>query len=92
MIPDTLHIGPIPIHVFGLMLAVAFLAAGHVLGREFARKGYDEDLASSAVLWCAVGSLVGARLWLVVEDWPIPSCAIRSGCSSPAAASSSTAG
>jgi phosphatidylglycerol:prolipoprotein diacylglycerol transferase len=69
MIPDTLHIGPIPIHVFGLMLAVAFLAAGHVLGREFARKGYDEDLASSAVLWCAIGSLVGARLWLVVEDW-----------------------
>jgi phosphatidylglycerol:prolipoprotein diacylglycerol transferase len=69
MIPDTLHIGPIPIHVFGLMLALAFLAAGHVLGREFFRKGYDEDLASAAVLWCAVGSLIGARLWLVVEDW-----------------------
>ncbi len=58
MIPDTLHLGPIPIHVFGLMLALAFLAAGHVLGREFARKGYDEDLASSGVLWCAAGSLV----------------------------------
>lgn len=70
MIPDNLHIGPIPIHLFGLMLALAFLAAGHVLGREFGRKGYDEDLASSAVLWCAAGSLIGARLWLVVEDWP----------------------
>jgi len=69
MIPDNLHLGPIPIHVFGLMLALAFLAAGHVLGREFGRKGYDEDLASSAVLWCAAGSLIGARLWLVVEDW-----------------------
>jgi len=70
MIPDTLHVGPIPIHLFGLMLALAFLAAGHVLGREFARKGWDPDLASSAVLWCAAGSLLGARLWLVVEDWP----------------------
>jgi phosphatidylglycerol---prolipoprotein diacylglyceryl transferase len=70
MIPDNLHVGPIPIHLFGLMLAVAFLAAGHVLGREFGRKGYDEELASTAVLWCAAGSLVGARLWLVVEDWP----------------------
>lgn len=70
MIPDTLHLGPIPIHLFGLMLAIAFLAAGHVLGREFARKGFDEELASSAVLWCAAGSLVGARLWLVLEDWP----------------------
>ncbi len=70
MIPDNLHLGPIPIHLFGLLLAIAFLAAGHVLGREFARAGYDEDLASSAVLWCAAGSLAGARLWLVVEDWP----------------------
>src|SRR4029453_13825754 len=70
MIPDTLHVGPIPIHLFGLMLALAFLGAGHVLGRELARKGYDADLASSAVLWCAAGSLVGARLGLVVEDWP----------------------
>ena len=70
MIPDNLHLGPIPIHLFGLMLAVAFLAAGHVLGREFARKGYAADLASSVVLWCAAGGLIGARLWLVVEDWP----------------------
>jgi phosphatidylglycerol:prolipoprotein diacylglycerol transferase len=70
MIPDTLRIGPIPIHLFGLMLAIAFLAAGHVLGREFARKGYEQELASSAVLWAAVGSLSGARLWLVVEDFP----------------------
>ncbi len=68
MIPDTLRIGPIPIHLFGLMLALAFLAAGHVLGREFARKGYEEDLASSGLLWAAAGSLIGARLWLVVED------------------------
>src|SRR4029078_9963878 len=69
MFPDTLHIGPIPIHLFGLMLALAFLAAGKVLGWEFARKGYDEDLASSALMWCAAGSLIGARLWLIVEDW-----------------------
>ncbi len=70
MIPDVLHLGPIPIHLFGMMLAIAFMAAGHVLGLELERKGYSGDLASSAVLWCAVGSLVGARLWLVFEDWP----------------------
>jgi phosphatidylglycerol:prolipoprotein diacylglycerol transferase len=70
MLPDTLHLGPIPIHLFGLALAVAFLAAGRVLGWEFGRKGYDEELASSAVLWAAAGSLIGARLWLVAEDWP----------------------
>jgi phosphatidylglycerol:prolipoprotein diacylglycerol transferase len=70
MIPDSLHIGPIPIHIFGVLLAAAFLAAGQVLGREFGRKGYDPELASSALVWAAVGSLIGARLWLVLEDWP----------------------
>jgi len=70
MIPDTLHIGPIPIHIFGIFLALAFLAASWVAGREFARKGHDPALASSAVVWAAVGGIVGARLWLMVSDWP----------------------
>src|SRR5438034_7986094 len=41
MIPDVLHLGPIPIHVFGIFLALAFLAASAVASREFARKGHD---------------------------------------------------
>jgi len=69
MIPDVLHIGPIPIHLFGIFLALAFLAAGWVAGREFERKGWDPALASSAVVWAAVGGLLGARLWIVVDAW-----------------------
>ena len=70
MIPDVLHIGPIPIHLFGIFLALAFLAAGWAAGREFERRGWDPALASSAVVWAAVGGLVGARLWLVLDAWP----------------------
>jgi phosphatidylglycerol:prolipoprotein diacylglycerol transferase len=70
MIPDILHIGPVPIHLFGIFLALAFLAAGWAAGREFERKGYDPALASSAVVWAAVGGLVGARLWIVLDAWP----------------------
>ncbi len=70
MIPDVLHIGPIPIHLFGIFLALAFLAAGSAAGREFERKGYDPALASSALVWAAVGGLVGARLWILVDAWP----------------------
>ena len=69
MIPDVLHIGPVPIHLFGIFLALAFLAAGWAAGREFERRGYDPALASSAVVWAAVGGLVGARLWLVLDAW-----------------------
>jgi phosphatidylglycerol:prolipoprotein diacylglycerol transferase len=70
MIPDILHIGPLPIHLFGIFLALAFLAAGWAAGREFERKGYDPGLASSAVVWAAVGGLVGARLWILLDAWP----------------------
>jgi phosphatidylglycerol:prolipoprotein diacylglycerol transferase len=69
MIPDVLHIGPIPIHLFGIFLALAFFAAGSVAGREFERKGYDPALASSALVWAAVGGIVGARLWILFDAW-----------------------
>jgi phosphatidylglycerol:prolipoprotein diacylglycerol transferase len=69
MIPDVLHIGPLPIHVFGIVLALAFMAAGSALGREFARRGLDPELASSALVWAAAGGLVGARLWTIVEEF-----------------------
>src|SRR5262249_57048369 len=55
--------------VFGIMLAVAFFAAGSALGREFARRGLDPDLASSALVWAAVGGVIGARLWTIVEEF-----------------------
>src|SRR5438034_300145 len=70
MIPDILHFGPVPIHLFGIFLALGFLAAGWAAGREFERKGYDPALASSAVVWAAVGGLVGARLWILLDAWP----------------------
>src|SRR3989449_11611764 len=70
MIPDILHTGPAPIHLFGIFLALAFLAAGWAAGRECERKGYDPALASSAVVWGAVGGLLGARLWIVLDAWP----------------------
>jgi phosphatidylglycerol:prolipoprotein diacylglycerol transferase len=69
MIPDVLHIGPIPIHLFGIFLALAFLAAGRVAGLEFERKGWDSALASSAVVWAAVGGLAGARVWILFDAW-----------------------
>jgi phosphatidylglycerol:prolipoprotein diacylglycerol transferase len=69
MIPDVLHIGPIPIHLFGIFLALGFLAAGWAAGREFERRGWDPALASSVLVWAAVGGLVGARVWIVLDAW-----------------------
>lgn len=70
MIPDALHLGPLPIHVFGIFLAAGFLAAGWIADREFERRGYGRSLGSAATTWAAVGGIVGARLWIVLDAWP----------------------
>jgi phosphatidylglycerol:prolipoprotein diacylglycerol transferase len=69
LIPDVLHIGPIPIHVFGICLALAFLAAGRAATAEFARRGWDPEVASQALVWAAIGGIGGSRLWVVIEGW-----------------------
>ena len=69
MIPDNLHIGPLPIHVFGICLAIAFLAAGKIAAWEFERKGWDPEDASRALVYAAVGGIVGSRLWVVLESF-----------------------
>ncbi len=69
MIPDNLHIGPIPIHVFGICLALAFLAAGKVASLEFERRGWDPDAASRALVYAAAGGIIGSRLWVVFESF-----------------------
>jgi phosphatidylglycerol:prolipoprotein diacylglycerol transferase len=69
LIPDNLHIGPIPIHVFGICLALAFLAAGKVASLEFERRGWDPDAASRALVYAAAGGIIGSRLWVVFESF-----------------------
>ncbi|HWP65625.1 MAG TPA: prolipoprotein diacylglyceryl transferase [Candidatus Limnocylindria bacterium] len=69
MIPDTLRVGPIPVHLFGLFLAIAFLVAGRVATKGLVRLGYSEELGGSVLTAAVVGSLLGAKLWLVVAEW-----------------------
>jgi phosphatidylglycerol---prolipoprotein diacylglyceryl transferase len=69
MYPVLLHVGPITIYSYGVMMALGFLAAGWVLSKELQRQGKDPNLASTLVLWAAVGGLIGARLLFLVEEW-----------------------
>jgi phosphatidylglycerol:prolipoprotein diacylglycerol transferase len=69
MYPVLLQLGPITIYSYGVMMALGFLAAGWILGKEFQRQGKDPNLSSSLVLWAAIGGLVGARLLFLLEEW-----------------------
>ena len=69
MYPVLFQFGPITIYSYGVMMALGFIAAAWVLGKEFARRGKDPNLASTFVLWAAVGGLVGARVLFLIEEW-----------------------
>jgi len=69
MYPVIFRLGPITIYSFGVMMALGFLVGGYILSKELARKGLDPALGSSIVFWTAVGGLVGARLWVVFDDF-----------------------
>src|SRR5438067_13747725 len=59
------------ITTFGLMMFLAFIVAGWILTRQFRRYGLSDDLASSMVMFAAVGGIVGAKIYYAIlfRDW-----------------------
>jgi phosphatidylglycerol:prolipoprotein diacylglycerol transferase len=54
---------------FGLMFALAFVAAGAVLGRRLVEWGKPVDWAYEIIFAGLLGGLVGARLYYVADNW-----------------------
>ena len=61
-----LHIGPLNLPTFGLMLWLAAVAAGLLLDRNFRRAGISAD-AVAMVAVTVVAGIVGAKLWHVLD-------------------------
>ena len=62
MYPILLHIGPLTIHTYGLMLALGVLS-GLLLLRHLARRaGLDADKLQNLALWVVLAGIMGARL------------------------------
>ncbi|MEA2569661.1 MAG: phosphatidylglycerol---prolipoprotein diacylglyceryl transferase [Acidobacteriota bacterium] len=71
MFPTLLKIGSFEITTFGLMMFLAFIAAGWVLSKQFRRYGLDDEVASSMVMYAAIGGIVGAKIYyaILTRDW-----------------------
>ena len=54
MYPEILSIGPITIHSYGLMLAIAFMASSHLYSLELRRRGLDPEIAGTVLTWAVV--------------------------------------
>lgn len=70
MYPILFEFRGVQITSFGLMLGLAFLAAGWVASVEFQRKGYNKDVAWTLLMGALVGGIIGAKLYYAFLNWP----------------------
>src|SRR2546422_10393247 len=64
--PFTIHLGPLELTGYGLMMMVAFLMAGWAIQLDLRDRGLDEDYAADIVIAGVIGGLIGAKLWYVL--------------------------
>ena len=65
----TLDVGPLTIHMYGLMLLAGIAACIALTGRRWVARGGDWDLIFRVAVWGVGFGIVGARLYHVATSW-----------------------
>ena len=65
----TLDLGPLTIHMYGLMLLLAIAACILVTGYRWTRLGGDWDLVLRVAVWGVAFGVVGARAYHDITSW-----------------------
>lgn len=58
---NVFHIGPLAIHIYGIIMGIAVATAFVVLAYRYEKLGGDRKVAESAGFWCIVIGFIGAR-------------------------------
>jgi phosphatidylglycerol:prolipoprotein diacylglycerol transferase len=61
--PFNLHLGPLEVTGYGLMLMVAFLMGGWLISLELDRRGLNREFASDVIFAALIGGVIGAKVW-----------------------------
>jgi len=62
-------LGPLTLHTYGFLLAIAFLAGLWVASRQARREGLDAGRVTDMAVWVLIAGLLGAKVLLVALDW-----------------------
>ncbi|MFP4417956.1 MAG: prolipoprotein diacylglyceryl transferase [Chitinispirillaceae bacterium] len=65
MHPILFKIGPLPIHSYGLMLALSFLLGIWISSVRARRRNLDPNVVSDMGFWIILSAIIGARLYYV---------------------------
>jgi phosphatidylglycerol:prolipoprotein diacylglycerol transferase len=70
MHPTLFRIGNFEVTTFGLMMFLAFIVGSWILSLQLKRRDLDPDIAWDAILWIAVGGIVGAKAYYIALHVP----------------------
>lgn len=66
MCPILFHFGPVTVYSYGLMFAVAVIAATWLLSRDAARQGISGEVIYDLAFWVVVSGIAGARVYYLL--------------------------
>ncbi|MGH9629761.1 MAG: prolipoprotein diacylglyceryl transferase [Bryobacteraceae bacterium] len=61
-------IGPVPINWYGFTYLLGFLAAWALVRRWASRAGFSKEQVDESLTWIALGTLIGARFYFIVQN------------------------
>ena len=64
--PEVIQIGPIPIHIYGVLIMIGVLGAVYISLRESRRLGENPEIVWDSVVWILIGGIIGARIWHIL--------------------------
>jgi phosphatidylglycerol:prolipoprotein diacylglycerol transferase len=70
MFPVLLKLGPVRVFTYGFFLALAFLSAIYLAGREAKRTGLSPGRFYDLCFYAVLGALVGSRILYVLTELP----------------------
>ena len=68
---SVLNLGPLPLHLYGLILAIAVLVAARIAEQRWVNRGHGAKEFSDLVIWIIIGGVIGARAYHVASDYQL---------------------
>jgi phosphatidylglycerol:prolipoprotein diacylglycerol transferase len=69
ILPQTFSIGPLTIHYYGVIMALAVAAAFYFAIKRSEQYGINPRLAEDLLFWLIIGGFIGARLYHVASSF-----------------------
>jgi phosphatidylglycerol---prolipoprotein diacylglyceryl transferase len=66
---NGISIGPLHLHVYGLLIALGVVAAAWLAQRRWEQRGGQPGTMAKIALWAVPAGLIGARLYSVITSW-----------------------